>query len=73
MSLQQSRRAAMTDIPDQASEAARLVSDFPGWEITYEKASGIWSAERKLSVSHLELHCAYIVDELRDKLAKASR
>jgi hypothetical protein len=73
MSLQQSRQPAMTDIPDQASEAARLISDFPGWEITYEKVSGIWSAERKLSVSQLELHCAYILDELRDKLTKASR
>lgn len=62
----------MTGSPDDAEEAARLIHDFPDWQITYGGA-GVWSAERKLSPTHLELHCAYNLGELRAKLVQASQ
>jgi hypothetical protein len=72
MSPQQCQRITMTGTADDAPEVARLIRDFPGWQITYETA-GVWSAERKLSRTHLELHCAYDLDELRTKLVQASQ
>jgi hypothetical protein len=72
MSPQQGQRIAMTATADDAPEVMRLICDFPGWQITYDTIAHIWSAERKLSASQLELHCAYVVDELRAKLAQSS-
>ena len=51
---------------------ARLVDDFPGWEIAYERA-GVWCAERKPSPTSLELHCARNPGELRAKLNEAGQ
>lgn len=51
---------------------ARLVDDFPDWEIAYDRA-GVWCAERKPSPTSLELHCARNLGELRVKLAQAEQ
>ena len=72
MSPQECQRVTMTATADDAPEVARLIRDFPDWQITYERA-GIWSAERKLSPTHLELHCAHDLSELRGKLVQASQ
>jgi hypothetical protein len=60
----------MTAPAADAPAVVRLIRDFPDWQITYDRA-GIWSAERKLSPTHLELHCAHNVGELRSKLVQA--
>jgi hypothetical protein len=67
----QDRQPITESAPDDAPEAARLIRDFPGWQIRYESA-GVWSAERKLSCTHVELHCAHDLDELRSKLVRVS-
>jgi hypothetical protein len=54
------------------SRFARLVDDFPDWEIAYDRA-GVWCAERKPSPTSLELHCARNLGELRVKLAQAGQ
>jgi hypothetical protein len=54
------------------SRFARLVDDFPDWEIAYDRA-GVWCAERKPSATSLELHCAPNLGELRAKLAQAGQ
>ena len=51
---------------------ARLVDDFPDWEIAYDKP-GVWCAERKPSPTSLELHCARNLGELRAKLTQAGQ
>jgi hypothetical protein len=63
----------MTATDDDAPEVMSLIRDFPDWQITYDRVAGIWSAERKLSPTHLELHCAFVLDELRAKLVRASK
>ena len=72
MSPQECQRITMTATAEDAAEVARLIRDFPHWQITYERA-GIWSAERKLSPTRLELHCAHDLSELRAKLVQASQ
>jgi hypothetical protein len=62
----------MTAPADDAPAVVRLIRDFPDWQITYDRA-GIWSAERKLSPTHLELHCAHNLNELRTKLIRANQ
>jgi hypothetical protein len=57
---------------EEASEVGHLIRDFPDWQITFGPA-GVWSAERKLSPTHLELHCAHELNELRAKLMQASQ
>ena len=75
MSQQQCQRGAMTGRADNApvdSRFARLVDDFPDWEIAYDGA-GVWRAERKPSSTSLELHCARNLGELRTKLTQAGQ
>jgi hypothetical protein len=72
MSPQECQRIALTATAEDAAAAVRLICDFPDWQITYDRA-GIWSAERKLSPTHLELHCAHNLGELRAKLVQASQ
>jgi hypothetical protein len=72
MSPQECQRIAMTASADDTLTVARLIRDFPDWQITYDGA-GIWSAERKLSPTSLELHCAHNLNELRAKLVQASQ
>lgn len=69
---QECQRITITAAADDAREAASLIRDYPDWQITYDVA-GIWSAERKLSPTQLELHCAYNLHELRAKLVRASQ
>jgi hypothetical protein len=69
------QRVTMTggaDAPPLDARLARLIHDFPGWDIEYEGA-GIWGAERKPSPTSLELHCARNLGELRAKLAQAGQ
>jgi hypothetical protein len=72
MSPQECQRIAMTAPAADSPAVVRLIRDFPDWQITYDRA-GIWSAERKLSATYLELHCAHNLDELRAKLVRASQ
>jgi hypothetical protein len=72
MSPQECQRIAMTASADDAPAFARLVRDFPDWQLTYDRA-GFWSAERRLSPASLELHCAHSLNELRAKLMRASK
>jgi hypothetical protein len=73
---QQERQCVTTtggaDAPPLDARLARLIHDFPDWEIAYEGA-GIWGAERKPSATSLELHCARNLGELRAKLAQAGQ
>lgn len=73
MSQQERQRVATTgaaDPPVLGARLARLVDDFPDWDIAYQRA-GVWSAERKSSPTSLELHCARNLGELRAKLKQA--
>jgi hypothetical protein len=75
MSQQERRRGAVTrgaDTPQLDARLARLMDDFPDWDLAYEGA-GIWCAERKPSPTSLELHCARNLGELRAKLSQAVR
>jgi hypothetical protein len=72
MSPQECQRIAMTASAAGAPAVMRLIRDFPDWQITHDRV-GIWSAERKLSPTYLELHCAHNLDELRAKLEQASQ
>jgi hypothetical protein len=72
---QQECRVTMTggaDAPPLGARFARLVDDFPEWDIAYEKA-GVWRAQRKPSPTSLELHCARNLGELRAKLNRAGQ
>jgi hypothetical protein len=71
MSPQECQRIALA-AADDAPAVARLICDFPGWQISFDPV-GVWCAERKLSLTHLELHCARSLNELRTKLVKASQ
>jgi hypothetical protein len=62
----------LTPIVDGTPAVARLIRDFPDWQITYRNA-GIWSAERRPSPASLELHCAYNLTDLRAKLEQARK
>jgi hypothetical protein len=64
--------AGSADNPPVAARFARLVDDYPDWEIAYDRA-GVWCAERKPSATSLELHCAPNLGELRAKLARAGQ
>jgi hypothetical protein len=75
MSQQEPQRITMTgsaDSPPVAARLARLVDDFPDWEIAYDTA-GVWCAERKPSPTSLELHCAVNLGQLRAKLVQAGQ
>lgn len=75
MSQQERQRVTMTGAADAAplgARLARLVDDFPDWDIAYEKA-GVWCAARKPSPTSIELHCARNLGELRAKLAQAGQ
>jgi hypothetical protein len=72
MNPQECQRIPMTAIANDVPAAARLIRDFPGWQISFDPA-GVWSAERKLSPTQLELHCAHSLNELRAKLVQASQ
>jgi hypothetical protein len=72
MSPQECQRIAMTAITEDAPAVARLIRDFPGWQISFDR-TGVWSAERKPSPTQLELHCARNLNELRAKLTQASQ
>jgi hypothetical protein len=72
MNPQECQRIAITAIAADAPAVARLIRDFPGWQISFDPA-GVWSAERKLSPTQLELHCARNLNELRAKLMQASQ
>jgi hypothetical protein len=75
MSQQEGQRVTTTRSVGDApliARVARLVDDFPGWEITYDRA-GVWSAERKPSATSLEVHCARNLGELRAKLREAGQ
>jgi hypothetical protein len=72
MSPQECQRIMRTVDAEDASDVAHVIRDFPDWQITFGPA-GLWSAERKLSPTHLELHCAHDLNELRAKLMQASR
>ena len=71
MSPQECQRIMLTSGAHDASGLARLIRDFPDWQITFQ--AGVWSAERKLSPTQLELHCAHDLNELRAKLVQASQ
>jgi hypothetical protein len=73
MSQQERQRvttAGGADAPRLDARLARLIHDFPSWDIEYQGA-GIWCAERTPSPTSLELHCARNLGELRTKLKQA--
>ena len=75
MSQQECQRGTITGRAGDApvdSRFARLVDDFPDWEIAYD-AAGVWCAERKPSSTSLELHCARNLGELRAKLTQVGQ
>jgi hypothetical protein len=75
MSQQERQRVTMTggaDAPPLDARLARLIRDFPDWDIAYQKV-GVWCAERKSSPTSLELHCARNLGELRGKLKQAGQ
>jgi hypothetical protein len=45
-----------------------LIDRFGGWEITRQIAPSVWAATRRPTPTHVELHCAFTLDELAAKL-----
>jgi hypothetical protein len=41
-----------------------LIDRFCGWEITRQKAPSVWTATRRPTPTHVELHCAFTLGEL---------
>jgi hypothetical protein len=48
-----------------------LIDRFGGWEITRQIAPSAWAATRRPTPTHVELHCAFTLDELAAKLEHA--
>jgi hypothetical protein len=66
----------MTDQLDQpeivpVGKLDALIDRFGGWEITRQIAPSVWAATRRPTPTHVELHCAFTLDELEAKLERA--
>jgi hypothetical protein len=66
----------MTDQPDQpetvpVAKLDALIHRFGGWEITRQAAPGVWAATRRPTPTHVELHCAFTLNDLAVKLEHA--
>jgi hypothetical protein len=66
----------MTDQFDQPetvpfAKLDALIDRFGGWEIARQTAPRVWAATRRPTPTHVELHCAFTLDELEAKLEHA--
>ena len=60
-------------LPFDSAEVAELLHDFGEiWQIERQTSPTAWVAVRRVQPPLLEIHCAVTIEELREKLVRAS-